>query len=275
MKIVNDIVKGYLNGESLSTYKNQWYFHSSSVPKDQGRNVFTDFESSEENKKKVSLVQEAILEVTKDFKPLNQPIWDALFPNWREVLKNEEIDLILGFPEPYDAMTEYDDKGTCHIIFDLGCWSKYVGQCNIQEVVLNLLTHELCHVLIGKTMAGIDEALQASDYHTVLDALTFHEGFAHLISYNAKEITDIDWQDEKLREVRQQSIQEMQKALVVEDSKEQKDYLYRAQCGNNYYDKYACMCGLLYLAEVWEQGGIPALKECFLQGWHGFAEKCL
>lgn len=43
----------------------------------------------------------------------------------------------------------------------------------------------------------------------------------------------------------------------------------------NYYDKYACMCGMIYLAKEWQLGGYARLKELFDQGYHGFARKCI
>jgi len=42
-------------------------------------------------------------------------------------------------------------------------------------------------------------------------------------------------------------------------------------CG--YYDKYAAMCGMIYLGRQWQSGGILRLKELFYQGYRGFAAK--
>ena len=39
------------------------------------------------------------------------------------------------------------------------------------------------------------------DYRIALDALTFHEAFAHLVSYEAREIGDVDWNAPELRNV--------------------------------------------------------------------------
>lgn len=39
--------------------------------------------------------------------------------------------------------------------------------------------------------------------------------------------------------------------------------------------KYACMCGMIYLAKEWQLGGYARLKELFDQGYHGFARKCI
>lgn len=41
----------------------------------------------------------------------------------------------------------------------------------------------------------------------------------------------------------------------------------------NYYDKYAAMCGMIYLGRQWQSGGIGRLKDIFYQGYHDFAIK--
>jgi hypothetical protein len=273
MDINDDIVKDYLEGKDISTFKGKWYFNNSSVAGDVGCNIFKEPIYSEEQIKKVKNVYCNLLEACIGFEPLNKIIWDALFPNWQEILHDVKVDLILGFPEPYDATTEYDDHGNCHIIFDLACWTKYLGNGDIKMVAKNLLTHELCHVLIGKSNPIIDQDYRSSNYNIALDALTFHEAFAHLVSYKSLEIDKVDWNESNLLKIRKKSNKEMRKALIAEKKKDQEDYLYRAQCGD-YYDKYACMSGLLYLAELWKNGGVSALKNCFLDSYHGFADKC-
>lgn len=108
----------------------------------------------------------------------------------------------------------------------------------------------LCHVLIGKQVPHIDEDLKNPDYRIALDALTFHEAFAHLVSYEAREIGDVDWNAPELQKVRKNSNENMRR------------------------EKYACMSGMLYLAALWQKGGALALKTCLDEGYFGFAEKC-
>ncbi|MCH5324947.1 MAG: hypothetical protein J1E39_06985 [Eubacterium sp.] len=272
--IVNDsIVQAYLKGNSIEDFHDEWYFTHSTVAGQIGKNIFTVPDDSIKQKAKVHVVYASLYQAAGNFEPINMPIWDALFANWRETLETVQVDLILGFPEPFDATVERDDGGVQRIIFDMSCWTKYLGRCDIAEVARNLLTHELCHVLIGKQIPQIDEDMKNTDYHIALDALTFHEAFAHLVSYDAKEIGDVDWDTPKLAEVRKTSNETMRNALRELDKKEQERYLYTAQCGD-YYEKYACMSGMLYLAALWQRGGVSALKACFDEGYIGFAEKC-
>lgn len=273
MKINDGIVYAYLNGKPIDTFKNEWYFTNSTVAGQIGKNIFTVPDDSAELKAKVQEVYTELLQAAKNFEPINVPIWDVLFLNWREALSNIQVDLIVGFPEPHDATVEQDNNGVQHVIFDMICWTKYLGYCDIAEVARNLLTHELCHIFIGKQVPHIDDDIKNPDYRIALDALTFHEAFAHLVSYEAREIDDVDWNTSKLLEVRKKSNETMQKALKEQNKKEQERYLYTAQCGE-YFEKYACMSGMLYLAALYQNGGLSALKTCFDEGYFGFAEKC-
>ena len=65
----------------------------------------------------------------------------------------------------------------------------------------------------------------------------------------------------------------MREALAETDTKRQEQFLYESICGM-YCEKFACMCGMLYLARQWEKHGITGLKTAF-SDYHGFAEQVL
>ena len=48
-------------------------------------------------------------------------------------------------------------------------------------------------MLIGKYYTNIEESEQFGNYIGKLDAITFNEGFAHLVSYNQQEIDRVEW----------------------------------------------------------------------------------
>lgn len=62
-------------------------------------------------------------------------------------------------------------------------------------------------------------------------------------------------------------------ALTETDTDRQKQFLEEAVCGS-YYEKFACMCGMLYLADRWETQGIDGLQSAFAD-YHGFAQRAL
>ena len=268
MNVSDIIAKDYLAGKAITAYREEWFFQRPS----EGGRVFTEPSYLPEEREKVRTVYRALLEAAETFQPLNRDVWDAIFPSWPDALKHTQADLILGFPQPYDAVA-LRRNGIYHVVFDLLLWTGYMGKADLKAVARNLLTHESCHALIGQTVAGIDADLDCGAYTDMLDAIVFHEGFAHLVSYDGKALSETDWTAPKLREVRTSSCETLRRALAAVDEAEQENYLNRANCGR-YYEKFACMAGMLYLAELWRLGGVTALKECFDVGYHGFAKKC-
>lgn len=111
MKINDRIVHAYLNGNSIENYKNEWYFTNSTVASQIGKNIFAAPKDSDEQKANVREVYTRLRQAAQGFEPINAPIWDILFLNWRETLAHVQVDLILGFPEPFDATVEQDNNG--------------------------------------------------------------------------------------------------------------------------------------------------------------------
>jgi hypothetical protein len=266
MKINSTIADAYCDGKRVADYSKLWIFHSGQIA----------YSEPSYEPKKLEFVKNICSQIKKaveEFVPANADIWDILFFDWQKIVENADIDLIVGFPQPYDAtVLKNPENGKKHIVFDVGLWTAYAGRCDIASVVHNLLTHELCHVCISVLVQTIDEDIISNDYLTNLDANTFHEGFAHLVSCNDKEISAVDWHSDIFTSVRKKSRERMLRALSEQDESTKNKYLYEACCGN-YYDKFACMCGMLYLADCWETGGVSGLKKEFEKGYIGFAKR--
>lgn len=77
----------------------------------------------------------------------------------------------------------------------------------------------------------------------------------------------------QLTEVAAASRAKLRLALTETDPDRQKQFLEEAVCGS-YYEKFACMCGMLYLADRWETQGIDGLQSAFAD-YHGFAQRAL
>lgn len=272
MNIWDGMIRDYLAGRDLAGYREMWYFADSFIAREAGRNVFEAPGGTAEDRQKVEMVYRELLDACGTFAPLNREAWDALFPGWAGTLAEVRLDLILGLPEPYDAVMTSDSAGVRHVLFDLYRWTKYLGHGSLAGAARNLLTHEMTHVLLHAAVPGLADAWDG-DYPTALDAITFDEGFAHLLSYQGKELDGVDWDSPHLREVRERSVRTLGEALLCRDEAAQKDFLHTAQCGG-YYDKFACMAGMLFLAEIWRQGGVNALAGRLSGGYHGFAELC-
>ena len=270
MKIDTTIVDAYLRSEDVRKFSSLWLYVDRA---EKGEEKL--FQAPPEIKAKhdiVSRIKKEIIFHAKTFIPCNAPIWDALFENWRAFLDDTVLDLIVGYPDSIDAVVRQAPDGKYHMIFDLLCWEKYLGVIPLSALSQNLLTHELFHVLVGNCFSGIESVETQGAYIDRLDAITFNEGFAHLVSYNQQEIDTVKWDGEKLTEVYKNSVTRMKDALQEENPEAQRQYIYEANYGNYYY-KYAAMCGMIYLGRQWQSNGASRLKEVFYGGYHGFAAK--
>ena len=268
MKIKADILHDYIEGKSINRYKEEWFFKYDG-------HMFVEPSYESEHRESVRRIFEQVKRGLKEFTPCNVEIWDKLFPNWQEIINDVSINLIVGYPEPFDATVLRAPDGKSNVVLDLGQWSKYEGKCDIVSVVHNLLTHELCHVCIGEVIKDIDDDMESSDYLTNLDANTFHEAFAHLISFEDKDINEAEWDNEEWLKVKDNCRKRMNEALRETDVNKQSEFLYDATCGGNYKDKYASMAGMFYLVDCWMTKSISGLEEEFRKGYHGFAQKTL
>lgn len=271
MLIDSSIAQAYIESSCVDAFRASWLFEHTSVSSDLGRNAFTPPPEDLALRETVRKLERRICEAAAHFVPVNRPIWDALFPDWEAV--QPTLDLIVGYPEPYDAVAAHSPDGQAHLIFDLIRWCNYVELDQLDSIIRNLLTHEITHLLIGHRYPAADAALESTDYLTRLDAYTFHEGFAHLLSYQATEIDCVDWHTPQLTEVAAASRAKLRLALTETDPDRQKQFLEEAVCGS-YYEKFACMCGMLYLADRWETQGIDGLQSAFAD-YHGFAQRAL
>lgn len=270
MKIDTTVADAYLNSEDVSKFSSLWLYTDRT---EHGiGNVFTAPPAESAMRKTVLRIKDEIIAHTNTFTPCNAWLWDALFDDWRSFLETVTLDLIVGYPYENDASVKQAPDGTLHMIFDLVSWEKYVDKIPLSALSQNLLTHELFHVMVGKSFPEIESAEMHGEYTQQLDAITFNEGFAHLVSYNQQEINTVLWNDEKLTDVYNASADKMHDALKEKSPEKQKQYVYEANFGN-YYSKYACMCGMIYLGRRWQSGGTAELKGLFHQGYRGFAAK--
>lgn len=270
MKIYDKIAKAYIEDGNLEQFREEWYFSNSDLSREYGKNVFTLPPDDRETREKAEQVYTSLLSVLQSFSAPGSSameLYDGLFPHWRETLKNVSVDLIVGLPHPHDAVACSAPSGESHILLDVVRWIYMLGY-DLEGNARGILAHELFHVLL---QGRWPEADQSSDYLSTLDCITFHEGFAHMVQLCA--MRTVDWHSEKLTQVRADSRAKLALALAETDPEKQKTYLYEADRGG-WYSKYAAMAGMLYLADQWEIGGLPALRTILDAGPAGFARMC-
>jgi len=255
MKIDDSIVKAYLNDETH--YNQHWIF--SKITED-GNHMFSEPNQSDHEKVR-ALHQEVIMQLN-DFTPFNENLFTALFPNWKEQIKNVNIILSVGCPSPYDAMVR-TYKGTQYMIFDLIQFLKYdIDSFDLVSIVIGMITHEFAHVCLQAQYS-----LSSSRYKQVLEHMAFDEGFAHLLAFK-KDIYAVDFS--KMIDAHYRvSIEKLRMAAIEVDVDKQKILLEAANTGA-YWDKFASISGKLYLASHVDQ-----LLELYQAGPVGFLDSLL
>jgi len=263
MVLINDVlIKDYINGK-LKTHSNEWYFNP---PR-----FLTEPSGDDSIKSKILFCLEVIQNKLEHFTPLNQPAFDELFPMW----ENTEliVDLIVGFPSPYDAITEKAPDGKTHIVLDVYQLASYdLPPERLSAGVNDLLTHEFAHVLIHSQFPVIEDDENGADYVMAINAITFDEGLAHLLSYKSKELNDTDWSSRELKEIYKRSKISLKSALAEKDHERQAALLEAAITGD-YYDKFAAMSGMFYFADRWMKDGLHGLKQELALGYRDIARR--
>lgn len=233
MNIDDSIIKEYLSGGN--TYKEHWLFYSITE-----NGEYTYSQPQEDLKERVNQLYALVMDKLQDFHPFNQQLFMELFPTWRGLIKNINVLLSVGCPDPYDAMVR-EHEGKDYIIFDM---ARLIGYGNtideLASVIRSMITHEFTHVCIHN-----DYPQKPFGYADRLKFITFDEGFAHLLAFN-EDIMSYDF-SEIIAKYYDESLEKLKAALKEMDGAKQVKLLEEANCGK-YWSKFASIGGKLYLA---------------------------
>lgn len=272
MNIESEIFDFYIKNGHIDTYKGNWLFrHLEELSS--GMNAF---EEPSYSLTEIQTMKKIAVEIRKEidyFEPNNIEVWNLLFPDWEESISNVVVHLMVGLPKGYDALALQDENGRPLIIYDIGNWLAYQEHV-ISDVTNNLLTHELGHICIQAAFPDIVSTYLSGTYLEGLDAITFNEGFAHLLAFENRNISLVDWHHEKFNCVYTDASEKMKAALLEKNPSKQKKYIQESMVGS-YYGKFGAMVGMLYLAGLWLRNGNLGLKNAFDEGYLGFASKAI
>lgn len=208
----------------------------------------------------VSKLCEKLKSQIKSFEPRNVNPVRKLFPDFDNVAKDYTIMLVVGFPDPYDAMV-LGHNGKEYMVFDLIQFGEDAldesYNCN------RVLTHELIHMCLHNKYP----LAQGMSYLDELNYTTFDEGFAHALAY-PEDIIEFKF-DESLEEKYKIAKAKLNKALNETDPLKREEYRISADTGN-YWDKFASISGKLYMLEH-----IDRMSELYETGWQDFAKRIL
>ncbi len=271
--IVNEeIFEAYLKEGHIDKFKDHWLF--AHLEKMSGGNaVFVQPNYGAGEVLAMKGLADELGRAIENFQPNNLALWDLLFDKWQETISTVAIYLVVGLPAGFDALALKGPDGQAILVYDLGNWLRYKDRI-IEDVANNLLTHELAHVCIEKAWPSLAEVYISGTYREGLDAITFNEGWAHLLAFENKNIAAVDWQSDEFNEIYVQTSAKMAIALGEEDSIQQKKFLQDATMGS-YYDKFAAMVGMFYLARQWLAAGNSGLQKVFKGGFVDFARRAM
>lgn len=212
------------------------------------------------NREWVAKLYDKLLDQINNFIPRNGDFVKRFFPNFDRIAADYTILLVVGFPDPYDAMVlEHDGKA--YMVFDL---------IQFQEESLNknyschrVLTHELIHLCLMEDYPLPSEM----SYTEELNYTAFNEGFAHALTFS-EDISEFAF-DTFLDEKFETAKSTLMKALAETDSSKQTIYKRMADTGE-YWNKFAAMAGKLYLLK-----NIDNFEVIYRNGWRNFTDRIL
>lgn len=247
------IAEAYISGEDLERYKDDWIYYCF------GRQSV--FESpAPENRGWVSELYKKIREELENFAPRNGETVKQLFPQFERVTSGCTIRLVVGFPDPYDAMVLEHDGQPC-LVFDLIQFQE--GSLKSENICSRILTHELIHLCLREDYP----APQKMSYIEDLNYTAFNEGFAHALPYpeNFQDFVFTEFLEEKFR-----AAKDTLRAALAETNPEKQAFYSKTADTGIYWNKFAAMAGKLYLLRH-----INELERIYREGWRDFAARIL
>ncbi len=252
--IIDDrIVKDYLSGNNIESYKDFWIYNCF------GKDTVFELPDSK-HIVWVTKLYEKLKEQILDFTPKNSDIIKKLFPYFDEIADSYTIMLVVGFPDPYDAMVLKHD-GKEYMVFDLIQFG--INSLNEDYSCHKVLTHELIHMCLHKRYP----VPRGLSYIDDLNYKAFDEGFAHALTY-PKDISKFKFDvflEDKLHNVSDT----LTLAIKETDPLRQAIYSKSADTGD-YWDKFASIAGKLYILK-----NLNNVEEIYRNGWSDYVNKIL
>lgn len=252
MEINDSIVQSYLRGDPPSGYGDSWVFRAVN-----GAPLFDPPRAGD--RPWVSRLCEKLKAEIGAFVPRNAGLVEDLFPDFGHVSRGLTVMLVVGFPDPYDAMVLGND-GEEYVVLDL----VQFGADSLDESYScqRVLTHELVHVCLHNRYPD-----QAVSYLDRLSYIAFDEGFAHALSY-VEDIASFRF-DAFHREKYSAARSQLALALKEQDTGRRSEHMQAADTGD-YWDKFASIGGKLYLLN-----NVPRIRAVYEQGWRGFIDRVM
>ncbi|WIV11069.1 hypothetical protein [Proteiniborus sp. MB09-C3] len=237
MKSNTKIIEQYFSDKSMNNIIDHWIFRTI-IP---GKHIYQ--EPPKENYDRLKNIYEMLLKSLKSFKPLNLKVWEQFFGSYSGLAEDVTVYIIVGSPEPYDAMVRYDKEGNKCIIFDLERMRSYSeNDDKILEIIIQLITHEIAHIYVNK----VYQSPNVKDSTNMnLRYIVFNEGIAHFLSFS-KDVLSVDWETREMLERKEKAYSTLLYEMKNDFQDKKNEILSRANSGR-FWDKFGAIAGLFLL----------------------------
>lgn len=238
MIINSEIISYFLENKHLKDYQNHWVYKQI-VPGE-----YTFEEPVNVDYKQLTKLYNLVKKQITNFEPTNQFLWNQIFDGI-EIPESTTIYLIVGAPQPYDAMVrEYN--GERYIILDLIRILSYTDDFDrLKSIVNDFLTHEIAHILIGSKYPYL-ESMSLED---TFIQMIFDEGIAHFISYK-EDVLNVDWKSPDMKKHYQNVVEKLRYYLNNRNEISEQT-LIEANSGT-FWGKYASIGGMFAIKEYYD-----------------------
>jgi len=185
------------------------------------------------------------MEELVNFKPLNKKYWDLVFDDfaWSDI--SNTLYLVVGLPNPYDALVLEDNAGKDCIIFDLNRINQYSQDSNeTRKLINNFLTHEIAHIYIRTKLKMVNK----DNYLELLKFIFIDEGLSHLLSY-CPNIDELDFNTEEMIKRKHLAYSRLKYYLEAPDKIEWQTIL--DSFSGEYWSKFAAIAGMFAIKEFY------------------------
>lgn len=207
-----------------------------------------------------------LLTMVEPFRPADQAVWDALFPDWSDL--GGTLVLSAGWPAPYDAGVRTMPDGRQAIVIDVARLAEYPTD-TAEQVTRQILDHEVAHLAIARTWQLPDDA----DYAARLDHVVFDEGIGHYLGMRGHPA--VSPSSERFEQRRAVALAELRAAREIGDPAEQHAALDRAGADDDFWAKFGAVAGMFACALAERDGGMDGLRDLVAPGWRGFTDRVL
>lgn len=248
MILKDSIIQAYLQHKPIHTAQDYTLLQNLTTP----------------DRNRIEIVQELYHRLMKSlhaFPIFNKDLWNALFPTWKETLKDVYILPVVGLTTSIYPIQKIDGK--TYIVIDLIQTANYTRIVSQMEYLLqNLLMTSLAELCIQH-----DYPNQPSTYLQSLDTMFFKEGLKTYLSWN-KDCKFYVFQNEKYLKRKELTFAILLEAVNVTDKTTQQNILNHIQQAD-FWNQFPIIAGLFYFDDQYQDNDIQGIIQTYRKGPNG------